>query len=290
MAGIAYVNGQYVPHVQASVHIEDRGFQFADAIYEVWFYRQGSLFDFEGHMERLQYSLWEVGIPMPMEPRVLEFHLLRVARRNRLKEGIVYLQISRGVAARDHAFPKAPIEPTIVITAKKASLAAKSAAAEVGFKVISHRDERWARCDIKSVSLLPNILAKQAAREAGAMEAWLVDEEGRVTEGCSTNAWIVEKHGEKTVLRTRDLSQAILKGITRTTLLDLIAAEGYEINETPFTIEEAANAVEAFVTSATNMVMPVVEIDGRVIGNGKPGFVAQNLRKRYLDLVTTDQP
>lgn len=290
MPGVAYVNGQYVPHDQAAVHIEDRGYQFSDAIYEVWYYRHGKLYDLDGHLERLQSSLWEIGIPMPMEPRVLTFHLQRIARKNRLKEGIVYLQISRGVAPRDHAFPSGPIEPTVVITTKPLSLRSKDKVAEKGVGVITQPDLRWARRDIKSVSLLPNVLAKEAAHEAGAAEAWLVDGDGLVTEGSSTNAWIVEKADGKVFVRTRKLSHDILRGITRTTLVGLIEREGYILKEEAFTPEEAQKASEAFITSATNLVMPVVRIDGESVGNGNPGPVAVNLRKLYLEAVESAQP
>lgn len=283
MPGVAYVNGQYVPHETASVHIEDRGFQFADGIYEVWYVSRGHLFDFEDHMTRLKVSLQEIGMGMPMCEFALKTHIQRVVRKNRIKDGLVYLQVTRGSAPRDHAFPDPGTSQTVVITAKPVALATINKKAETGVSVITHPDERWARCDIKSVSLLPNALAKQAAREQGAAEAWLVDKDGYVVEGSSSTAWIVEQTDDgRTRLRTRRLSHKILRGVTRTHLVSLLAAEGLELEEGPFTPEEALAAKEAFITSATNFVMPVVALDGQIIGNGEPGIVTMKLRALYL--------
>ncbi len=236
MSRVAYVNGRFVRHAEASVHIEDRGYQFADGVYEVWAVFDGQLADSPGHFERLERSLGELGIAMPMGRGALAVVLAETVRRNRVKGGIVYLQITRGVAPRDHAFPAYPVRPSVVITAKTVDWAAAQARAEQGVSVITTPESRWARCDIKSVALLPNVLAKQAAREKGAYEAWFVDDLGLVTEGSSSNAWIVDQDG---VLRTRDLNANILRGITRSSLIGLIAEAGLRLSERPFTPEEA---------------------------------------------------
>lgn len=280
MSRWAYVNGEFVRHGQAVVHIEDRGYQLADGVYEVWAVFGGELADREGHFARLERSLGELRIPMPMGRKALELVLKEALRRNRVKEGLVYLQVSRGVAPRDHAFPTKPVLPSIVITTKSLNRAATNAKAEAGVGVITLPENRWGRCDIKTVGLLPNVLAKQAAREAGAVEAWFVDPEGLVTEGASSNAWILDRDG---VLRTRDTKANILRGITRHTLLDVIAEAGLKVSETPFTPEEALAAREAFITGAGTLVTPVTSIDGKPIANGHPGEVALRLRDLYIE-------
>jgi D-alanine transaminase len=204
--------------------------------------------------------------------------LHEVVRRNRLRWGIVYLQITRGVSRRDHAFPPAGTAPSIVVTARNMDLAAAEKLAETGVAVISVPENRWDRVDIKTVSLLPNVLAKQAAREQGAREAWFVDQNGFVTEGSSTNAWIVTRDG--TVV-TRHADHGILKGITRTVVLDAVAAQGLKLEERGFTLDEAYQAREAFITAASQIVLPVVKIDGRPVGNGAPGLVATALRRDF---------
>lgn len=279
MSRVAYVNGTYRPHSQAVVHIEDRGFQFADGVYEVWSVFDGGLADFDGHMTRLVRSLDELRIDVPMTDRALAHVLRETIRRNRIRDGLVYLQITRGAARRDHPFPS-DTPPSVVVTARSVDFAKTEAQAAKGVAVITQPDIRWGRCDIKTVGLLPNVLAKQAARERGAYEAWLVDEMGLVTEGASTNAWIVDKDGK---LRTRDTQANILRGITRATLLTLIEAEGVELDERPFSVDEAKQAREAFFTAATAFVMPAISIDGVRIGDGKPGPIATRLRARYLD-------
>ena len=284
MSRVAYVNGRFVRHAEASVHIEDRGYQFADGVYEVWAVFEGQLADSPGHFERLERSLGELGIAMPMSRAALAVVLAETVRRNRIRGGIVYLQITRGVAPRDHAFPAHPVRPSIVITAKTVDWAAAQAKAAQGVSVVTTPETRWARCDIKSVALLPNVLAKQAARKEGAYEAWFVDELGLVTEGSSSNAWIVDQDG---VLRTRDLNANILRGITRSSLIGLIAEAGLQLSERPFTPEEAKSAREAFVTAASTLVMPVVKVDGAIIGDGKPGPVALRLRALYLSHAQT---
>ena len=279
MSRIAYVNGRFVAHAEASVHIEDRGYQLADGVYEVWAVFGGKLADAEGHFTRLERSLGELRIDMPMSAKALSLVLREAIRRNRVRDGIVYLQVTRGVAPRDHAFPTRPVRPSIVITAKSVDMAAAEAKAAKGIGVITTPESRWARCDIKTIALLPNVLAKQAAREKGAGEAWFVDDLGLVTEGASSNAWIVDSEG---VLRTRDLNANILRGVTRKSLMELIAREGLQVSERPFSVQDAKAAREAFITGAGSLVTPVVSIDGAPIGNGAPGPVALRLRASYV--------
>lgn len=285
MSRVAYVNGQYRPHGQATVHVEDRGFQFADGVYEVWSVFEGRLADFDGHMTRLHRSLDELRIPIPMTREALGRVLNETVRRNRVREGLVYIQVTRGTARRDHIFPPDDTAPSVVVTARSLPLSRGNAAAAKGVAVVTHPDIRWGRCDIKTVGLLPNVLAKQAARERGAAEAWLVDDMGLVTEGSSTNAWIVDEDGK---LRTRDTQANILQGITRAAVMALIANEGLEFEERAFSVDEAKRAREAFYTSASGFVMPAVSIDGVRIGDGKPGPIATRLRSLYLDRAIRD--
>jgi D-alanine transaminase len=280
MSRWAYVNGQFVRHGDAAVHIEDRGYQLADGVYEVWAVFGGKLADTEGHFTRLERSLGELRIPMPMSRKALELVLREALRRNRVKEGLLYLQVTRGVAKRDHAFPTEPVAPAIVITAKSLDRDATNAKAEAGVGVITVPENRWGRCDIKTVGLLPNVLAKQAARERGAAEAWFVDELGLVTEGASSNAWILDQDG---MLRTRDTQANILRGVTRKTLLEVIAAQGLKVEERPFTPDEARQAKEAFITGAGTLVTPVTSIDGAPVGDGRAGPLAVRLRKLYIE-------
>ncbi len=279
MSRVAYVNGRFVPHADACVHIEDRGYQLADGVYEVWAVFGGRLADAEGHFARLERSLGELRIAMPMSRAALTLVLREAIRRNRVINGLVYLQVTRGVAPRDHAFPTRRVRPSVVITAKPVDMAAAEARAAKGVGVTTTPETRWARCDIKTIALLPNVLAKQAAREKGAGEAWFVDELGLVTEGASSNAWIVDRDG---MLRTRDLNANILRGVTRKSLLELIAREGLAIAERPFSVEEAKQAREAFITGAGALVTPVVSIDGVPVGDGAPGPVAMRLRASYV--------
>jgi D-alanine transaminase len=278
MSRWAYVNGRFAPHGQAVVHVEDRGFQFADGVYEVWAVFDGRLADYAGHMDRLDRSLDELHIERPMTRAALTAVLRETIRRNRVREGVVYLQVTRGTARRDHAFPNPSVPPSVIVTARNVDPRAGEAKARNGVAVITRPDERWGRCDIKTVGLLPNALAKQAAREAGAEEAWLVDELGFVTEGASTNAWIVDADGS---LRTRDTNANILRGITRKTLIDLAAEAGIAVSQRPFTVDEAKAAREAFITAASTLVMPVVAIDGHKVADGKPGPVGMRLRALY---------
>ncbi|HEX8569201.1 MAG TPA: D-amino-acid transaminase [Caulobacteraceae bacterium] len=280
MSRVSYVNGRFVPHAEASVHVEDRGLQLADGVYEVWAVLDGRLADSDGHFERLERSLDELRIRRPMTRTSLLAVLREAVRRNRVRNGIVYLQVTRGTARRDHAFPAADTPPTVVITARTIPLEILDARARAGVAVIAVPETRWARCDIKTVGLLPNALAKQAAKEAGAFEAWFVDELGFVTEGASTNAWIVDADG---LLRTRDTNANILRGVTRKTLIDLARSAGLEVAERPFTVDEAKAAREAFLTSASTFVTPIVRIDGAVVADGQPGPVTRRLRGLYLE-------
>ena len=280
MSRWAYVNGRFVPHQHAVVHIEDRGYQLADGIYEVWAVMDGKLADAEGHFARLARSLGELRIEPPMGRAALTLVLREAVRRNRVKNGLVYLQVTRGVARRDHAFPDPAPPPAIVITAKSIDRAGAEAKAAKGVSVITTPENRWGRCDIKTVGLLPNAMAKQAAREKGAYEAWFVDELGFVTEGASSNAWIVDADG---VLRTRDTNANILRGVTRHTLMDLIDREGLKFEQRPFTPAEAKAAKEAFVSGAGSLIMPVVAVDGAPVGNGAVGPVATRLRALYIE-------
>jgi D-alanine transaminase len=280
MGRIAYVNGAYVRHADAAVHIEDRGYQFADAVYEVWAMSGGLLCDPEGHFTRLERSLGELSIDMPMTRAALTTVLKETIRRNRIRDGLVYLQVSRGVAPRDHVFPASPIAPAVVVTVKRTDPAAAEARAAAGVGVLTTPENRWGRCDIKTVGLLPNVLAKQAAKEAGATEAWFIDADGLVTEGASSNAWIVTSEG---VLVTRDTGANILRGVTRETLLEVARTANIRIEERAFSLTEACSAREAFFTGAGALLLPVVSIDGRAVGDGRPGPVATRLRSLYIE-------
>ncbi len=278
MPHIAYVNGRYLPSDRAAVSIEDRGYQFADGVYEVCEVRGGKLIDERRHMARLDRSLNELRIPRPMSGAALSLVLHEVVRRNRVRDGIVYLQVTRGAARRDFPFPPDGTPPTLVVTARSSDPARIEKLATDGVAVVTMPDIRWGRVDIKSVALLPNVLAKQAAVEQGAREAWLVDARGRITEGASSNAWIVSRDG---VLITRPLGNDILSGITRSVVIDAVKAQGLKFEERAFTVEEAYAAREAFITSASQLVLPVTRIDGRPVGNGAPGLVASALRRDY---------
>ena len=280
MPRIAYVNGRYVPHREAAVHIEDRGYQFADGVYEVCEVARGHIVDVTRHLDRLDRSLRELRIDQPMSRKALEIVLREVVNRNRVVDGLVYVQVTRGVAGRDFLFP-ADTKPSLVMTAKKVDPALAQKRAEGGIKVITVPENRWDRVDIKSVGLLPNVLAKQKAKEAGAQEAWFVDADGKVKEGGSSNAWIVTADG---VMVTRPADHGILRGITRTTLFDVARKLGLTIEERGFTVDEAKAAREAFISSATTIAMPVVEIDGAPVANGHPGSVVLSLRAAFFDV------
>lgn len=278
MSRIAYVNGRYLPMRTAMVHVEDRGYQFGDGVYEVCEVREGRLIDERRHLARLRRSLDELRIRPPMSPRALGVVLREVIARNRIGYGIVYLQVTRGVARRDHAFPVPEVTPSLVVTARPISGARNEALAAKGIAVISVPDNRWGRVDIKTIGLLPNVLARQSAIEQGARDAWFVDKDGTITESASANAWIVTQAG--TVV-TRPADHDILRGITRTVLFEVIKGQGLTIEERPFTLQETYDGREAFVTAASQIVLPVVSVNGHPIGNGKPGPVATTLRREF---------
>ncbi len=277
---VAYVNGRYVPHGEASVHVEDRGLQFGDSIYEVCTVIAGRLMDEDEHLERMERSLREIEVPMPMGRAALKFVFRELVRRNRVDYGLLYLQITRGAARRDHPIPPSPPRPTLILTARAIDKAAFSQRREGGIAIVTRPDERWARCDIKSTQLLANLLAKTDARRHGAYEAWLVDHDGLVTEGSSTTAWIVDAEGR---LVTRPLSNAILPGVTRRVILEAAAEAQLPVSERGYTPAEAAQAKEAFISSATG-VIPVTMIDGRKVGDGNPGPVTRRVQELYARL------
>lgn len=283
MPRIAYVNGRYVPHLSAQVHIEDRGFQFADGVYEVVALIGGKLCDEAGHLDRLERSLGEIDIAMPMSRRSLQVAMRETVRRNRIKNGALYIQVSRGVAARDFKFPAPAVRPTLVMTLRHMSfdIAARKAGAK---PVITVPDIRWKRRDIKSTALLAQVLAKQAGIAKGAAESWMVDDNGFITEGSSSNAWIIDAKGR---LLTRPASgNGILKGVTRSALQALCKAEGIELIERAFTPAEAYKAREAFTSSATALIMPVSSIDGHKIGDGKIGPITDKIYDLYVAYAT----
>jgi len=280
MPRIAYVNGRYVAHADAAVHIEDRGFQFADGVYEVCEVARGYIVDMTRHLDRLDRSLRELRMAWPMHRKSFEIVVREVVRRNAVSNGLVYLQVTRGVAGRDFLFP-ADTASSMVVTAKKVDPAIAACRAESGIRVITVLENRWDRVDIKSVGLLPNVLAKEQAREAGAQEAWFVDADGFVKEGGSSNAWIVTRDGR---LVTRPAEHGILRGITRTTMFEVAASLGLTIEERGFSVAEAKAAREAFISSATTIAMPVVAIDGHPVANGHPGSVVQSLRQAFFDV------
>lgn len=285
MPRIAYVNGRYLPHADASVHIEDRGFQFADGVYEVVTIVDGKPADEEGHLTRLARSLKELSIPWPVKPATLRFIMGEMVRRNRARHALLYIQITRGAAPRDFKFPKNPA-PTLVLTCRRTAFQPASTL-EKGVAVITLPDIRWLRRDIKSTSLLPQVLGKQQAAEAGAFEGWMVDDQGFVTEGCSSNAWIVTEDG---TLVTRQPSHEILNGITRLSILDCARDRGIAFEERPFSVAEAYAAREAFISSASTFALPVTRIDGRTIGDGKPGTLSLRLRQAYMDHIGSTDP
>jgi D-alanine transaminase len=278
---IAYVNGRYVPHGEAGVHIEDRGLQLGDSIYEVFAVREGHLRDEEEHLDRLERSVGEIRIAMPMGRAALKLVMRELIRRNRIRDGLLYLQVSRGAAKRDHPIPAIVPRPTLILTARPYDFAGAEKRAVGGVAVITQPDLRWGRCDIKTTQLLANLLAKTEARKAGAYEAWLVDTDGFVTEGASTTAWIVDKNGQ---IVTRALSNAILPGVTRRVIMEAAAEAQMPIVERAFTPDDAKSAREAFISSAANAATPITSIDGARIGDGKPGPLSRRIAELYLRL------
>ena len=282
MSRIAYVNGQYVSHRDATVHVEDRGYQFADGVYEVFAVMGGKLIGEQGHLERLAHSLSELRIEWPMSRPALMVAVKEIVRRNHVRDGLVYLQVTRGVSPRDHPFPQHS-DSALVITARKSGPLDKDTLRN-GVDIITIPDIRWQRCDIKSVALLANVLGKQEAREANAFEAWQVDEDGYITEGTSTNAWIVTTSGD---LVTRNASTSILNGVTRLAVLEAVVEVGVDIIERPFTPQEALAAREAFITSSTSHVKAVTRINGQSIGNGHVGDLTNRVLDAYVEYVKT---
>jgi D-alanine transaminase len=275
---IAYVNGRYLPHAHAAVHIEDRGLQFGDSIYEVCRVEGGILLDEQGHLDRLERSLAAIELPMPVARAALPRIMRELVRRNRLRDGLVYLQVTRGAFRRDHPMPVGATEPTLILTAHSGDPAMAATRLAQGVKIITRPDERWARRDIKTTQLLPAVLAKTAAKRAGAAEAWLVDDDGFVTEGGSTNGWIVDADG---TLVTRPLSRDILPGVTRAVVLAAAREAGLAVAERKFTVAQALAAREAFLTSASGAAVPVVGIDGQPIGDGRPRPLTLRLQALY---------
>ncbi len=287
MTRVVYVEGRYMPYGEAGVHVEDRGFQFADAVYEVCEVHNGCLVDEARHMARLMRSLGELNISAPMSDAALRLVLRETVRRNRVRNGLVYLQVSRGRAPRDFLFPDPVTPPTLVCLARSVDPAKSALKAQKGIAVKTVPESRWARCDLKTVMLLPACLAKEAARRDGAQEAWFVDEQGYVTEGASSNAWIVQAGG---VLVTRALGADILSGVTRAVVLDILERENLAVEERPFTVAQALAAREAFVTSASGTIMSVVKIDGRLIGTGVPGAITLQLRSLFHQFAQISSP
>ena len=274
MSRIAYVNGRYAPQRDASVNIEDRGYQFGDGIYEVVHLYDGRFVDEDLHLARLERSLREISLPMPMSRAALRLVLREVARRNRVTEGLLYMQVTRGVARRDHAFPSKPVPPALVVTIKRIP-AYPTDVDKWASSVITLPDLRWARCDIKTINLLPNCLARQAAKEQGAIEAILYDEAtGMVNEGAATTFWIVDEHG---TIRTRHLDHVILPGCTRGALMAELREAGIAFEERAFSMDELKRAREAFITSATSFVKPIVKLDGAPVGDGTVGPMVRRL-------------
>ena len=279
MARFAFVNGRYRPMAQAAVHIEDRGFQFADGVYEVCEVRGGRLVDEPAHLARLTRSLARLSIAPPIAMHSLRVVIRQVMIQNGIEDGLIYIQVTRGSAPRSHAFPQKPTRPSLVVTARGADRGARSKNA-LGIAVVTVPETRWLRVDIKTISLLPNVLAKQTAFEAGAQEAWFVGQDDLINEGASSNAWIVNGDG---VLVTPPKTAQILEGVTRAAVLKLSRSQGIDIEERRFSVEEALAAREAFVTSATALVTPVIRLDGAAIGDGGCGPVAADLRLALLD-------
>jgi D-alanine transaminase len=279
MPRIAYVNGQFLPFADAGVHIEDRGLQFADSVYEVISCINGVMADMQGHLDRLERSLSELRIDMPVSRRVLPLIIRELLHRNRLKNAAVYIQISRGEAPREFRFPEPRPAPTLIITARHFDFDSVPIE-DKGIKVITHPDLRWARRDIKTTNLLPPVLAKQKSWEHGGKEVWLVDDEGYITEGGSSNAWIVDKKGRLVI---RPSTKSTLKGVTKTAIYAFSGEKGIEIEERKFTPEEAYQAAEAFSSSATALITPIVNIDGHTINGGQVGQVTIEIYKAYRE-------
>ncbi len=282
MPRIVYVNGRYLPYARAAVHVEDRGLQFADSVYEVCAVRGGRFMDIAKHLDRLERSLGELTMAMPLGRRALEHVMREVAARERLVNGLVYVQVTRGVAPRNHAFPVPSVRPGLIVLARTRNQDDHTARQTDGVAVITVPETRWARVDIKTTALVANVLAKEQAANAGAVEAWFVDTDGHITEGSSSNAWIVNTDG---ALITRAADRKILAGITRIATKKAAAAGEIRLVERAFTLAEALAAREAFLTSAGNDIAPVIRIDDHTVGDGRPGPVAKSLLQCFYDVV-----
>lgn len=278
MGRVVYVNGEYLAEEDAKISVFDRGFLFADGVYEVSSVLDGKLVDNAAHLQRLERSLGELSMDCPATPEEIQAIQRQMIERNKLEEGVVYLQVTRGAADRDFGYPK-NAEPSLVMFTQVKKISENPTAAR-GISVVTLPDIRWQRRDIKTVGLLPAAMAKQAAADAGADDAWMV-EDGLITEGSSNNAFIVTMDG---AIVTRALSNSILHGITRRAVLAIAEREGLTVEERSFTPEEAYDAAEAFITSASTFVMPVVKIDDRILGNGVPGPVSSKLRELYIQM------
>lgn len=280
MSRFSFVNGNYFEHRDSYVHIEDRGYQFADGVYEVFAVINKKIVDFDGHLSRLFRSLNEISLKSPIVKEAYLFHIRNLIKKNKIRDGLVYLQISRGVAQRDFKFPK-DIKPSIVITAKSISMEHYHSKFNKGIKVKTTEDLRWKRVDIKTLNLLPPVLAKQKAVENDCEEAWMIDSDGYITEGSSSNAWILVEDK----LITTPANNSILKGITRSSLIKALKKERIKFIEKRFNKNDIKTANEAFITSATQFVMPVVKIDNTLIGNGKVGKYAYIFKDAYMEAI-----
>ena len=280
MSRVVFLNGEYKDYNNALTHVEDRGYQFADGVYEVFSVKNGKLIDYRGHIRRLTRSLNEIKIKYPINIRSILFHMRNIIKRNFIEDGLVYLQITRGVAKRDFKFPK-NLESTITIIGYNIPGNEYDIIFEKGISVVTTRDLRWKRVDIKSLNLLAPVLAKQFAYEQKSQEAWLIDDDGFITEGSSSNAWILIGN----TVYTRPVSSSILNGITRKTLMKGLNKHGYKLKEKKFNLEDIKRSKEAYITSATQYVMPVIKIDNKKIGNGKVGKFAKIFKDIYLESV-----
>ena len=281
MSRVAYVNREYTEYKKSYIHIEDRGYQFADGVYEVFAIIDSKIVDYDGHIKRLYRSLNELSISSPIQKKSYKFHINEIIKRNIIKDGLVYLQVTRGVASRDFKFPKNS-KSSIVIIGKNTPSNYYHNNFNKGIKVKTTKDLRWKRVDIKSLNLLPPVLAKQYAADNDCEEAWLLDDDGYITEGSSSNAWIVKN---KTVI-TRPVSSSILNGITRSTLINSLSKAGYKFTERRFNINDIKNANEAFITSATQFVMPVIAVDNIKISNGQVGEFAKIFKEIYFKYIS----
>ena len=280
MSRIVFLNGEYKDYNVSLVHVEDRGYQFADGVYEVFSVKNGKLVDYTGHIDRLSRSLNEIKIKYPINVRSILFHMRNIIKKNLIVDGLIYLQITRGVAKRDFKFPN-DIDSTITIIGNNIPSDDYEKAFEKGINVVTTKDLRWKRVDIKSLNLLAPVLAKQFANENNAQEAWLIDDDGFITEGSSSNAWVLIG---KTVF-TRPVSSSILNGITRKTLIKGLNKHGYKFKEKKFSINDIRKSREAYITSATQYVMPVIKVDNKEIGEGKVGKFAKIFKDIYLESV-----